>query len=60
MPRSKLDFWLPKLEGNKKRDALNEESLREMGWDYLVIWECQVKHKEDVSTRIVNFLEGNE
>ena len=58
MPRSKLDFWLPKLEGNKQRDANNQQLLREMGWDYLVIWECQIKDREEVSKRIVNFLEG--
>ncbi len=58
MPRSKLDFWLPKLEGNKKRDVFNQQMLREMGWDYLVIWECQLKDKEKVASRIVDFLEG--
>jgi DNA mismatch endonuclease (patch repair protein) len=58
MPRTRLDFWLPKLEGNKRRDAINQASLREMGWDYLVIWECQIKAKEEVAQRIVNFLEG--
>jgi DNA mismatch endonuclease (patch repair protein) len=57
MPRSKLDFWLPKLESNKKRDVANQRSLREMGWSYLVIWECQIKAKEEVARRIVNFLE---
>lgn len=60
MPRSKLDFWLPKLEGNKKRDALNQALLREMGWDVLIIWECQLKDKQQVVSRILNFLEGNE
>ena len=61
MPRSKLDFWLPKLEGNKKRDALNQESLREMGWDYLVIWECQLKDRDKqlLESRVVDFLEGH-
>jgi DNA mismatch endonuclease (patch repair protein) len=58
MPRTRLDFWLPKLEGNKKRDALNQESLRDLGWDYLVIWECQIKDKEETATSIINFLES--
>lgn len=59
MPRTRLDFWLPKLEGNKQRDVNNQQLLHEMGWDYLVIWECQIKAKEEVAQRIINFLEGN-
>jgi DNA mismatch endonuclease (patch repair protein) len=58
MPRSRLDFWLPKLEGNKKRDVLNQQLLREMGWEYLIIWECQLKDEEEIATRIITFLEG--
>lgn len=57
MPRSKLDFWLPKLESNKKRDVLNQQALNELGWGYLVVWECQLKDKEAVTRRIVDFLE---
>jgi DNA mismatch endonuclease (patch repair protein) len=57
MPRSKLDFWLPKLESNKKRDALNQQALNELGWNYLVVWECQLKDKETLTSRIVDFLE---
>lgn len=57
MPRSRLDFWLPKLESNKKRDVLNQQLLSEQGWDYLIIWECWLKDTEEVATRITNFLE---
>jgi len=58
MPRTRLEFWLPKLEGNKRRDSANQQLLREMGWDYMVIWECRIKAIEEVKQRIVNFLEG--
>lgn len=42
LPKSRLDFWLPKLEGNRERDARNEAALREAGWDVRVIWECEL------------------
>lgn len=58
MPRSKLDFWLPKLESNKLRDKRNQQLLREQGWDYLVVWECQLKDKTQVENNIISFLEG--
>ena len=56
-PKSNLGYWSPKLERNVTRDANNQAKLREMGWDYLVIWECQVKNKESLSARIIGFLD---
>ena len=44
-PKSNLDYWLPKLDGNVVRDADNQDRLRELGWDSLVIWECEVRAK---------------
>jgi DNA mismatch endonuclease (patch repair protein) len=58
MPRSRLSFWLPKLEGNRLRDRANKARLRRQGWGVLVIWECQLKKPNRVSDRIVAFLEG--
>ena len=42
MPKSRLDFWLPKLDGNKRRDLAKQRELRDLGWKILVIWERQV------------------
>ena len=43
MPKSNLEYWKPKLERNRKRDAENYEALRLTGWNVIVIWECQLK-----------------
>ncbi|WSH00292.1 DNA mismatch endonuclease Vsr [Rhizobium ruizarguesonis] len=42
LPRSRLDFWLPKLERNARRDAENSARLEALGWDEMIVWECQV------------------
>jgi DNA mismatch endonuclease (patch repair protein) len=42
MPKSRLDFWRPKLEGNRERDKRQRESLEDAGWTVLTVWECQV------------------
>ena len=42
LPKSQLDFWLPKLEANRARDTTNQERIKAMGWEFLVIWECQL------------------
>lgn len=57
MPRSKLDFWLPKLQGNKHRDLRNQQLLHEIGWRFLVIWECELKQINELAKRITEFLE---
>lgn len=43
MPKSHLEYWKPKLERNKQRDIKNQESLRLMGWNVIVVWECMLK-----------------
>ena len=56
-PKSKLDFWKPKLEANRRRDIKHKKQLTRQGWDYLVIWECEVMD-DDLEQRIVEFLQG--
>ena len=41
MPKSKLDFWRPKLEGNRLRDARTRKELEARGWSVIEVWECQ-------------------
>lgn len=41
LPKSRLDFWLPKLSGNAARDQKNAAALKALGWKVLVIWECE-------------------
>jgi len=42
MPKSRIDFWQDKLEGNRARDKRNEAALRADGWDVKVMWECEI------------------
>jgi len=57
LPKSRLDFWLPKLEGNRARDLANERKLRALGWGYLAIWECELNNLASLRRRIRLFLE---
>ena len=38
-PKSRPEFWQPKLERNRQRDAENVADLRESGWDVETIWQ---------------------
>lgn len=55
-PKSRLDYWIPKLERNKRRDGINHSKLKELGWAILVVWECEVKDTENLSSRLSRFL----
>ncbi|HAD08299.1 MAG TPA: very short patch repair endonuclease [Porticoccaceae bacterium] len=57
LPKSRLDFWQPKLEENRKRDLRNQERLKKMGWRMLVVWECQIVDTQRVSNIVKEFLE---
>ena len=41
-PKSRQEFWVPKLDGNSARDARDQLRLRELGWLVDVVWECEV------------------
>ena len=56
LPKSKREFWVPKLEGNRIRDEKNQSRLSDLGWNSLVIWECQVRDTEMLRSRIREFL----
>jgi DNA mismatch endonuclease (patch repair protein) len=43
-PKSNRACWLPKIRRNKRRDLLNERSLRAAGWNVLTIWECEISN----------------
>ena len=56
LPKSRQDFWLPKLEGNRERDERNNAMLTEMGWDVLEVWECEIAEANALAKKIKGFL----
>lgn len=56
-PKSRQDYWLPKLKRNKERDAENRAALRELGWRVMTIWECEIKDTAALMNRITTFLD---
>jgi DNA mismatch endonuclease (patch repair protein) len=43
LPKTRSDFWLEKIQGNRARDIRQLDELRLMGWRTLVIWECATR-----------------
>lgn len=49
MPKSRLDFWRMKLEGNVERDARQVGELEAAGYTVLTLWECESRDDEAVA-----------
>lgn len=46
MPENHKEFWAEKLLKNKERDEKKKRQLEQMGWNIIVVWECQLKGEE--------------
>lgn len=57
LPKSRPEFWLPKLQGNKARDRATRSALTRLGWSSLVIWECELRDPVRVMFKTLVFLE---
>lgn len=63
MPRSRKEFWEPKLLGNRLRDAAAVLALREAGWRVLLVWECYLRDNKDdaaLSESLAAWIEGEQ
>lgn len=49
-PSSNDEYWRPKILKNVERDKENQKKLEQAGWRVLIVWECQLKRKDFIST----------
>ncbi|MDE0173347.1 MAG: DNA mismatch endonuclease Vsr [Defluviicoccus sp.] len=55
-PKSRREYWLPKLERNVERDHIAQDELRSRDWSILTIWECETKDAKTLKARVSAFL----
>jgi DNA mismatch endonuclease (patch repair protein) len=49
LPRTNTAFWRRKIAINRKRDAKKEAELVAAGFRILVIWQCEIRHRDDLA-----------
>lgn len=59
IPKSRTEYWVPKLQRNIERDREHQAQLLSMGWRMLVIWECEVKDLEKLTYKIRKYLSNS-
>jgi len=60
LPRSKPEYWGPKLERNRRRDEVSVALLRELGWNVLIVWECEIRDIRWLGNVLARFLGSRE
>lgn len=58
-PKSNGNYWGAKLDRNRERDAAHLAALADIGWQSLVIWECQLRHEALIKSAVQAFLGSN-
>lgn len=43
-PKSNQEFWNRKFDYNTSRDKANYEKLKSLGWNVIIVWECEIRH----------------
>ena len=60
LPKSNAEFWRQKLEKNVARDRRNIQTLKDLGWYVLIIWECELKDTRTLQARLSDFFENHD
>lgn len=50
IPKTRTDWWLNKIEGNRHKDDENIQLLEAKGWKVIVIFECELKKQNREKT----------
>ena len=56
IPKTRTDYWQNKFQENVARDTARIKELRSLGWETLVIWECETFDFAALSQRLASFL----
>ena len=55
-PKTRTEFWVDKFDANERRDAAAIEALEALGWQVLVVWECETRRPELLEKTLSRYL----
>lgn len=61
VPKTNTEFWLNKIKSNIDRDAIKASQLKELGWQVITIWECELKKPvfDDTISTLIKTIKRN-
>ncbi|MFT3857387.1 MAG: DNA mismatch endonuclease Vsr [Aquabacterium sp.] len=57
LPKSRMDYWGPKIEANRARDLRKEAALEAEGWKTAVVWQCELSNRDSLVERLRRLLD---
>lgn len=60
-PKTNINYWSSKILKNVERDKINYQKLQELGWNVIIVWECELNSSVHQKTlnNILEMLENN-
>lgn len=56
VPETNKPYWLAKIERNRRRDQENHAALAALGFQTLVIWECETRRDQELDALLAERL----
>jgi DNA mismatch endonuclease (patch repair protein) len=58
IPATNREYWIEKISKNALRDKSQLLTLRNEGWDALIVWECELRETGPLQEKLREFLDG--
>lgn len=55
-PKTRQDYWIPKLARNQERDCAVEKQLEALGWKVVTVWGCETRNVDLVRAKLMPLL----
>lgn len=56
LPKSRPEYWGPKIARNADNDRKNYVELRKRGWESLIVWQCELCQPLALEKKLARFL----
>lgn len=57
LPKSRLEYWGPKVRANQRRDDAKAAELRDLGWRSLTVWQCEIQERKKLTSKLIKFID---
>jgi DNA mismatch endonuclease (patch repair protein) len=56
VPKTRTEWWLNKISANTNNDTAAINKLKQAGWSVIIVWECEIKTKDQFMLRMADLL----
>ena len=55
-PKTRKEFWENKFNANKIRDQKIQKEIIDLGWKFIIIWECEARNIQPLEEKLKGYL----